>query len=322
MLFRASIVIFGSVLRAVGDMKTPMAVNLAVNAINVVLNYFLIYETHTAHLGPLSLLMPGAGWGVRGAAAATAVSYVAGGVAMFLAMMHNRKVSPRGIPLRLDKRIMGDCVRIGAPVALSRVGACLGQVVFSSQVTRLGTTALAAHSLALTAEQAFYIPGYGMQAAAATLCGNALGAGDGKRLASVARTSICMAAGVMAATGALLFLFPGFMMSIFTPDEEVIALGQNVLRIVAVSEPVFGASIILEGVFDGIGDTRTPLVISIATMWGVRILATYVCVNWLHLGLTAVWCCMVADNVARGALLFARYVRGRWKQSVGLEEAG
>lgn len=322
MLFRASIVIFGSVLRAVGDMKTPMAVNLAVNAINVVLNYFLIYETHTAHLGPLSLLMPGAGWGVRGAAAATAVSYVAGGVAMFLAMMHNRKVSPRGIPLRLDKRIMGDCVRIGAPVALSRVGACLGQVVFSSQVTRLGTTALAAHSLALTAEQAFYIPGYGMQAAAATLCGNALGAGDGKRLASVARTSICMAAGVMAATGALLFLFPGFMMSIFTPDEEVIALGQNVLRIVAVSEPVFGASIILEGVFDGIGDTRTPLVISIATMWGVRILATYVCVNWLHLGLTAVWCCMVADNVARGALLFARYVRGRWKHSVGLEEAG
>ena len=179
MLFRASIVIFGSVLRAVGDMKTPMAVNLAVNAINVVLNYFLIYETHTAHLGPLSLLMPGAGWGVRGAAAATAVSYVAGGVAMFLAMMHNRKVSPRGIPLRLDKRIMGDCVRIGAPVALSRVGACLGQVVFSSQVTRLGTTALAAHSLALTAEQAFYIPGYGMQAAAATLCGNALGARDG-----------------------------------------------------------------------------------------------------------------------------------------------
>ena len=260
--------------------------------------------------------------GVRGAAAATAVSYVAGGVAMFLAMMHNRKVSPRGIPLRLDRRIMGDCVRIGAPVALSRVGACLGQVVFSSQVTRLGTTALAAHSLALTAEQAFYIPGYGMQAAAATLCGNALGARDGKRLRDVARTSVLLAAGVMAVTGSILFLFPGFMMSLFTPDEQVIELGQSVLRIVAVSEPVFGASIILEGVFDGIGDTRTPLVISIATMWGVRILATYLCVNWLHLGLTAVWCCMVADNVARGALLFARYVRGRWKQSVGLEEAG
>ena len=170
---------------------------------------------------------------------------------------------------------MGDCVRIGAPVALSRVGACLGQVVFSSQVTRLGTTALAAHSLALTAEQAFYIPGYGMQAAAATLCGNALGARDGKRLRDVARTSVLLAAGVMAVTGSILFLFPGFMMSLFTPDEQVIELGQSVLRIVAVSEPVFGASIILEGVFDGIGDTRTPLVISIATMWGVRILATY-----------------------------------------------
>lgn len=321
MLFRAGIVLFGAVLRAAGDMKTPMLVNLTVNAVNVVLNFFLIYETRSVQLAGHALTLPGAGMGVVGAAAATAISYVVGGVLMFLAMWHNRRVSPKGLGLRLDRRIMGDCVRIGAPVALSRLGACLGQVVFSSQVTRLGTTALAAHSLALTAEQAFYIPGYGMQAAASTLCGNALGARDVRRLRACARTSTLLAAGVMALTGLVLFLFPGVMMALFTQDEQVIELGAKVLRIVAVSEPVFGASILLEGVFNGIGDTRTPLIISIATMWGVRILLTYVCVNGLHLGLVAVWCCMVADNVARGALLFIRYVRGRWQRAVGLEEA-
>lgn len=321
MLFRAGIVIFGSVLRATGDMKTPMTVNVMINVVNVVLNFFLIFETRTVSLLGVDVPLPGAGLGVLGAAAATAISYVLGGTMMFVKMMRSPSASPRGLGLHLDRRIMKECVRIGAPVALSRVGACLGQVVFSSQVTRLGTTALAAHSLALTAEQAFYIPGYGMQAAAATMCGNALGARDLKRLKRCARTAVIMASGVMAATGLILFLFPEFMMSLFTKDAQVIELGKSVLRIVAVSEPVFGASIILEGVFDGIGDTRTPLVISIATMWGVRILLTYLCVNVLHLGLSAVWCCMVLDNVTRGALLFARYVRGRWKQAVGLEAA-
>jgi putative MATE family efflux protein len=321
MLFRAAIVLFGAVLRATGDMKTPMLVNVLINAVNVVLNFFLIFETRAVSFLGATFVLPGAGLGVVGAAMATAASYVLGGTLMFIKMLRSPAASPKGVPLRLDRRIMGACVRIGAPVALSRVGACLGQVVFSSQVTRLGTTALAAHSLALTAEQAFYIPGYGMQAAAATMCGNALGARDLGRLKRCARTSVLMASGVMALTGLALFLFPGFMMSLFTEDKQVIALGVSALRIVAVSEPVFGASIILEGVFDGIGDTRTPLLISIATMWGVRILLTYLCVNVLHLGLAAVWCCMVLDNVTRGALLFARYARGRWKQAVGLEGA-
>lgn len=57
-------------------------------------------------------------------------------------------------------------------------------------MTSLGTVALAAHSLAITAEQAFYIPGYGMQSAAATLAGNALGEGDQKKLNHMARTMI------------------------------------------------------------------------------------------------------------------------------------
>lgn len=321
MVFRASIILFGSVLRAVRDMKTPMMVNIFMNVLNVILNFFLIYNSRVIPLGTLSLFVPGAGLGVSGAAIATAVSYVAGGVLMFIALLRHPQVSPRGVKLRLDRDIMGACVRVGAPVALSRLGACLGQVVFSSQVTRLGTTALAAHSLAITSEQAFYIPGYGMQAAASTLCGNALGARDERRLVDTARTITVLSALLMAVTGGILFLIPDVMMSLFTTDTAVIAAGVKVLRIVALSEPFFGASIILEGVFNGIGDTRTPLFISIFTMWGVRILLTFICVSVLGLGLTAVWCCMVADNVTRCFLLLLRFVRGQWKHDVGLGAA-
>ena len=72
----------------------------------------------------------------------------------------------------------------------------------------------------------------------------------------------------MTITGALLFAFPGQMMSLFTEDAQVIAGGITVLRIVAVSEPMFAALIIFEGVFNGIGDTRAPFVFSIISMWG------------------------------------------------------
>ena len=59
-------------------------------------------------------------------------------------------------------------------------------VAFASMINSLGETATAAHTIANTVESAFYIPGYGMQTAAATLAGNALGANDNKKLNSLA----------------------------------------------------------------------------------------------------------------------------------------
>ena len=127
--------------------------------------------------------------------------------------------------------------------------------------------------------------------------------------------------GLMVVTGALLFAFPGFIMSIFTADAEVIAGGARILRIVACSEPLYAAMIIFEGVFHGVGQTKYPLVVSLITMWGVRVFGTMVCVQVLGLGLEAVWLCMVGDNVSRALLLGARYFSGRWKRSLDLDKS-
>ena len=139
-----------------------------------------------------------------------------------------------------------------------------------------------------------------------------------------------IAAALMTVTGALLFAFPGQMMSLFTEDAQVIDGGSTVLRIVAVSEPMFAALIIFEGVFNGIGDTRAPFVFSIISMWGVRIAGTCLCVIFLHAGLELVWVCMVGDNVTRCLLLGHRFVKGSrskdrsWKKrfvSVAMKES-
>ena len=243
---------------------------------------------------------------------ATAISYVFGGAAMTAVFWKNKLVSPRGRRLRLDREAMLPCIRIGIPVVGTRVATTLGHVVFTSLVTSLGEVALASHTIAITAEEAFYIPGYGMQTAASTLAGQSLGEGDMKKLRRVSRTITLVTMGMMTVTGAILFAIPGAMMSLFTPDAAVIAGGIPLLRIVAVSEPIYGMAIILEGTFNGVGDTKAPFVISLACMWGIRILFTLICVKVLHMGLVPVWLCMVADNVMRGLLLGVRYIRENW----------
>lgn len=317
LIFRASTIIFGSVLRATGNTKTPMQINTIMNVLNILLNFLLINPSKVWHIGPFSFSMWGAGWGVAGAAIATAIAYIVGGLLMLLAVFRDQSLSLHIRKIRYDKTVMRECVRIGTPIAAERVGACLGQVVFTALIARLGTVAIAAHSIAITAEQAFYVPGYGMQAAAATLAGHSAGAKDEKKLMHFSTTITAIAVALMGLLSVLLFCFPGAMMGFFTQDEAVIALGANVLRIVAVSEPFFAVVIILEGIFNGVGDTKVPFVFSLISMWGVRIVFTYLCVSVFHFGLTAVWLCMVADNMTRFVCMLIRYIRGSWKKHLG-----
>ena len=311
MVMRAMLVILGYALRAAHEVRMPMLINIGVNVLNVILNRFLIFGETERHVAGMRIVLPGFGLGVRGAAVATAISVSLGGAAALAALFRNRRLHLGSGELRPDAGILKSFLTIGTPAMLTRAGTCLGHVVFASQVTRLGTTALAAHTLALTAEEAFYIPGYGMQTGVATLCGNALGAKDERRFRLTATTMMGASAAFMAATGLVLFLIPGRMMSIFTRDAGVIALGAAVLRMVALTEPLYGVGIILDGVFDGAGDTRVPLVCSVSTMWGVRILFTWICVRFLHGGLIAVWGCMVANNLLKTALEIAVFRSGR-----------
>lgn len=320
MLFRASSIVFGSVLRAVGNTKTPMLVNALMNALNITLNFLLINPSRVWTIGGFSFPMWGAGWGVCGAAIATALSFMLGGTLMALAVYREPRLGLHGHKARYDATIMGQCVRVGAPIAAERVAASLGQVVFTALIARLGTISIAAHSIAITAEQAFYIPGYGMQAAAATLSGQCAGARDEKKLMQFSSTLLAIAVVLMGLLSVLLFCFPAAMMRFFTSDQQVVALGAQVLRIVAVSEPFFAVVIIMEGVFNGVGDTKIPFVFSLISMWGVRLVFTALFVMVFHLGLTAVWMCMVADNMTRFVCMTLRYVRGHWKKHLCLSD--
>lgn len=312
MVFRAASVIFGTVLRASGDTRTPMKVNLLMNAVNVALNYLLIYPARDLSLLGLTLRVPGAGLGVVGAAIGTAAGFAVGGVTMTVALWRHPRISPRGQSLRPDWRIMKPCLKVALPAALQRFGTSFGYVAFASVINSIGTVATAAHSIANTAESAFYIPAYGIQTAAATLSGNASGMKDQAYMKSITRTLLILEPALMAVSGAVLFCLAPRMMAMFTPDEQVIRLGSTVLRMVAVTEPLYGIAVVLEGIFMGVGDTMYAFGCNVLGMWGVRVLGTVIMVRVLGFGLTAAWGAMIAHNILLCVLFAIHYKNGKW----------
>lgn len=312
MLFRTASTIFGMVLRAVGDTKSPMKIGVAVNIINVVLNFLLIYETRTIRVFGIPFTMFGAGWGVVGAAIASAIAFTAGGIAITVVLWRHPMISPRGESFKPDPVILKPCLKVALPNMLQRFGTSLGYVAFASMVNSLGEVATAAHTIANTVESAFYIPGYGMQTAAATLAGNAYGAGDRKRMKETADMFLPIEIVLMIVSGGALFLLAPALMGLFSKSDEVIGLGSYVLRMVALSEPFYGVSIIVEGMMQGVGKTKAPFVYNIIGMWGIRIVGTYLCTQLLGFGLISAWACMIAHNLLLFACFLTEYLRGTW----------
>ncbi|MCM1299924.1 MAG: MATE family efflux transporter [Firmicutes bacterium] len=313
MLFRTASIIFGTVLRSVGDTKSPMIAGIFVNIINIVLNFFLIYPTRNAVLFGKSYIIYGAGLGIEGAAMASAAAYTFGGILITVILWKHKTISPKGQRLRPDPAILKPCLRVAVPNMLQRFATSFGYVAFASMINSLGETATAAHTIANTVESAFYIPGYGMQTAAATLSGNACGAKDKKRLSDLAKITVPLVVVLMIISGGLLFIFAPQLMKLFSDDAEVIALGSTVLRMVAVSEPFYGVPIVIEGIMQGAGKTVTPFVFNVLGMWCVRIVGTFICTQLLGYGLIAAWACMIGHNVLLFVLFIVHYATGKWK---------
>ncbi len=312
MLFRCASIIFGTLFRAAGDTKTPMIAGIAVNLVNVVLNFFMIYPTREAEIFSLKILIPGAGLGIVGAATASAIAFAVGGILMAAALWRHPLLSPKGYSIRPDRPVLRSCLRVAAPNALQRFGTSLGYVAFAAMVNSLGEISTAAHTIANTVESAFYIPGYGMQTAAATLAGNAYGAGDARKLRELSRMILFIEVALMILSGGLLFCFAPNMMSLFSKDDSVIRLGTTVLRMVALSEPFYGVSIIIEGMMQGLGKTGMPFVTNVIGMWGIRIVGTFICINLYSLGLVSAWACMILHNLMLFAVFVIYFSKGKW----------
>lgn len=311
-LFRTASIFFGTILRSTGDSKTPMKVGIAMNAVNVVFNFLLIYPSRECAIGTVHINVWGAGLGTAGAAIASGIAFTWGGICLTLKLLHHPDVSPAGISLRPDFKILRPCFMVALPNMFQRFCTSLGYVIFASMINSIGETATAAHTIANTVESLFYIPGYGMQTAAATLMGNAYGAGNSACMKRLSSTMVVIEVVLMTASGITLFLCSQSLVALFTRSGEIHALAVKVLRMVALSEPLYGLAVIVEGMLLGVGKTRLPFIFNIMGMWGVRITGTWICTRILHQGLVSAWACMIAHNSLLCFLYLLPFLSGRW----------
>ncbi len=290
-------IVLASAIRATKDTKTPMYIGVGANVLNVLLDYVFIYIL---------------GLGVRGAAYATAISMAFSGTAMLIAFFRNDLLRFSREDLRGDGQYLGKMWRLSLPVLVINAASCAGYVVFAGMVSHMGTVIFAAHSIAVGAEELFYIGGYGFKSASNTLVGIAYGENNHDKYHLVCLSTVVCTLAIMTASGILLFIFAKPLMGFFTTDPQVIELGTTVLKMVAFNEPFFGIYVVTEGIYYGLGRTRYPLFVEFFGMWVIRILSTWICIHFLGLGLRSVWCCMIADNVTK-ALLLAWPLRKLWK---------
>jgi putative MATE family efflux protein len=262
------------------------------------------------------LPVPGLNLGVVGAALGTLCAQtVTAALLLWCACLRSERLAfrERGTWLPAAST-MRPAWAVSWPMLLERVVTSSAYVACTAIVAPLGVVAVAANSLAITAEAVCYMPGYGIETAATTIVGQVVGARRRDLARSFARLATVLGMLVMTASGVVMFVLAPQIMAMLTPDVAVRALGAQVLRIEAFAEPLFAASMVVAGALRGAGDTLVPSIISLASMWGVRItLMAVLAPVW---GLPGVWAAMAFELCVRGALFLVRLLRGKWLDRV------
>ena len=290
----------GSMLKCSGNMKIPSLLNILMCVMDVVFNYVFIYLLDM---------------GVVGAALGTSLAvFLTAAMMLYFLLVRSSMLSLKGThgSFRPQSDTVKTAFKIGAPMGLQHLLMGGAMVVSTIIVAPLGTIAIAANSLAITVESLCYMPGFGIAEAATTLVGQGIGAGQRLLTRSLARMSVGLGMIVMTLMGVLMYVFSSELMSLMTPVEAIISQGSVVLRIEAFAEPMFAAAIVCNGVFIGAGDTLAPAVMSLFSMWCVRLtLAAWLALRY---GLSGVWFAMAVELSFRGILFLWRLWSEKWQK--------
>lgn len=306
-------ILSSSMLKSSGNMRVPSVMSILMCLLDVVFNFFLIYETRPATVLGVDMTIPGAGMGVPGAALGTALAYIVTGcMLIWFATVKSPELSLRNEKWTFAPmwNYLRNAAKVSLPMGAQYMMMSGAQIVSTMIVAPLGNIAIAANTLAITAESLCYMPGYGIGDAATTLVGQSIGAGRRSLARSFAYRTVFLGMGVMAFMGMVMYIFAPEMIGVMTPDADVRLLGSQSLRIEAFAEPMFAAAIVTYSVCLGAGDTLIPATMNLASMWLVRLtLAAHLAPTY---GLRGVWMAMAIELTLRGTIFLIRLFSGKW----------
>lgn len=307
----------GGMLRCSGNMHIPSLMGVVMCILDIIFNFFLIFPSREMNLCGISFFVPGAGFGVEGAALGTALAEtIVTGILLWYLLSRSKELS-----LKVEKgsfhpakSTLKKALRIGFPMGIEHIVICGAQIMTTVIVAPLGVFAIAANSFGITAESLCYMPGYGIADAATTLIGQSMGAKRVRLTRSFARITVLMGMIVMGFMGLIMYVFAPQIIGLMTPVEEIRQLGVMALRIEAFAEPFFAASLVSYGVFVGAADTFIPCLMSFFSIWAVRLSLAVILAPTM--GLKGVWIAMCAELCFRGIIFLIRLLRERWMRKI------
>ncbi|MGV3617555.1 MAG: MATE family efflux transporter [Fimbriimonas sp.] len=314
-------------LRGIGDTRSPMVISGMQILLHILLNFLLIFPTRK--MGGIEI--PGAGWGLPGAAAALSISAWASAVG-YVAFAGK---TPLGIQWRIriprpdwTTRIL----RIAVPAATMAVLRVFSLTAFTIALKLVpnGSAAIAAMGIAFAIESIMFMPAFGLSAAAGALVGQSLGMKRPDRAERLGWIAAHHAALVtIALAGPIFIAAPAIAFKLLDGKTLIESEAVTVLRYLCATEFLFGYSMVLIGAMQGAGDTRRPMWISIVSLWGLRVpLAFFLALKTgqpLGLGLTmpfgmglgtnGAWLALAFTQGIQGLMSIIAYKQGAWKHA-------
>lgn len=304
----AIIILFvvNAIFRGAGDAAIAMRVLWLANLINIVLCPCLIFG-----LGPFPRL------GVTGAAVATTTGRSIGALfALWRLSRPDGRVPVARRHLAPDLRIMGQIVRLAGSATVQMLIGTASWTAMARILATFGSPVLAGYTVAMRVIVFAILPSYGMSNAAATMVGQALGAGKPERAEKAVWKACLYNLAFLGAIGVVFVLLAGPIVRLFSTDPEVVRHGSTALRVVALGFPLYAFGMVLTQAFNGAGDTWTPTWVNLAVFWLFEIPLAYLLAHSAGFGPTgAFWAITVAFSslAVVSGLLFRR---GRWKTKV------
>jgi len=295
------------ILRAAGRTVVPLAVTLGANVLNVFLNWVFIY----GNLGAPRME-------VAGAALATSISFALQGAVVFGYLWLPRS------PIRLSfaglrsvtRESVSRLVRVSAPAAVEPLLLQSGFLIYNRAITDLGVIPMAAHRAAITVESLSFMPAWGFAVAGSAVVGQYLGAGRSDKADAGFRECLRMSVLLLSGIAVAFLVVPEHLVRLFLRgrgEEATVAAAATCLRIAAFNQPFMALGMAFGGALRGAGDTKSPVMVGILGVWGVRIPLAWTLAFPVGLGLNGIWLTMTADWVVRTVVFWALYRRGRWK---------
>lgn len=307
MIFNVIQMGINSAQRGAGNTRITMRTNLVSNTVNIIFNYLLIQ----GHFGFPAL-------GIKGAAFATVLGTVVASIMSALSVW--KKDNFVSIPLIISQRIKPsieaflNIIKVGYSVFAEQVLMRIGFMLTAIMAAKQGTNAMAAHQVGMNIMSLSFSFGDGLQATAVALIGYSLGAKQPDRAKEYGRTCRMIGGVIAVLLAVLYFCGARLLMSLFFEEEEIVAIGVNIMHIIIFVVMLQIAQVIYMGCLRGAGDTFYTAIASTISVTLVRTAGSYFFGYTLGMGITGIWLGVLADQLSRFLFGSIRFRRGKWTE--------